>query len=48
MNTKMLLLVDTHLPANYRVNATLASTDKFYKVYNISKNNLMYIQKKPD
>lgn len=42
---KMLLLVDTHSPAKYRVNATLASTDKFYEVYNISKNNPMYIRK---
>lgn len=41
--TKMLLLVDTHSPAKYRVNATLASTDLFYEVYDISKNNPMYI-----
>lgn len=41
---KMLLLVDSHSPAKYRVNATLASTDTFYEVYDISKNNPMYIK----
>ena len=43
--TKMLLLVDTHSPNKYRVNATLASTDLFYEVYNISENNPMYVSK---
>ena len=42
--TKMLLLVDTHSPNKYRVNATLSSTDLFYEVYNVSKNNEMYIK----
>lgn len=42
---KILLLVDTHSPAKYRVNATLASTDIFYEVYNVSKTNPMYISK---
>lgn len=41
---KMLLLIDPHSPAKYRVNATLASTDTFYEVYDISKNNPMYIK----
>ncbi len=43
--TKMLLLADTHSPGKYRVNATLASTDKFYEVYNVSKNNPMFVDK---
>lgn len=42
---KILLLVDTHSPAKYRVNATLASTDIFYEAYNVSKTNPMYISK---
>lgn len=42
---KILLLVDTHSPAKYRVNATLSSTDIFYEVYNVSKTNPMYISK---
>ena len=41
--TKMLLLMDTHSPNKYRVNATLSSTDLFYEVYNVSKDNEMYI-----
>ena len=41
--TKMLLLVDTHSPNKYRVNATLSSTDLFYEVYSVSKDNEMYI-----
>ena len=41
--TKMLLLVDTHSPNKYRVNATLSSIDLFYEVYNVSKDNEMYI-----
>ena len=43
---KMLLLQDTHSPAKYRVNATLSSTDIFYKTYNITIFNKMYISKK--
>ena len=43
---KLLLLQDTHSPAKYRVNATLSSTDIFYKVYNITNFNKMYIPKK--
>lgn len=41
--TKLLLLIDTHAPNKYRVNATLSSTDLFYEVYNVSKDNEMYI-----
>ncbi len=41
----MLLLQDTHSPAKYRVNATLSSTDLFYKTYNINFLNEMYIDK---
>ena len=40
---KLLLLQDTHSPSKYRVNATLSSIDTFYKVYNISIFNKMYI-----
>lgn len=43
---KLLLLQDTHAPSKYRVNATLSSTDTFYKVYNITRFNDMYIPKK--
>lgn len=43
---KLLLLVDTHSPGKYRVNATLASTPDFYEVYDISKDNPMYIPEK--
>lgn len=43
--TKMLLLVDTHSPGKYRVNATLSSTPLFYEVYDISKKNPMYVPK---
>jgi putative endopeptidase len=43
---KLLLLQDNHAPAKYRVNATLSSTNTFYKVYNITKSNDMYIPEK--
>ena len=39
----LLLLQDTHSPTKYRVNATLSSTDLFYKTYNITSFNKMYI-----
>ena len=42
---KLLLLQDTHSPSKYRVNATLSSTDLFYKTYNINLLNKMYIPK---
>ena len=42
----LLLLQDTHSPAKYRVNATLSSTDLFYKTYNITSFNKMYISPK--
>ena len=41
----MLLLQDTHSPNKYRVNATLSSTELFYKTYNINSLNKMYISK---
>ncbi len=41
--TKILLLQDTHSPDKIRVNAVLSSNDKFYDVYNIKKNDDMYI-----
>ncbi len=40
--TKLLVTSDTHSPNNVRVNATLSSTNKFYEVYNIKKNDKMY------
>lgn len=43
---KLLLLQDNHAPSKYRVNATLSSTDTFYKIYNINMFNDMYIPKK--
>lgn len=43
---KLLLLQDNHSPSKYRVNATLSSTETFYKVYNITKFNDMYISPK--
>ncbi|MBR3162282.1 MAG: M13 family metallopeptidase [Bacilli bacterium] len=43
---KLLLLQDSHSPAKYRVNATLSSTDEFYKVYNITPFDKMYISPK--
>ena len=39
----MLLLQDTHSPSKYRVNATLSSTELFYKTYNITILDKMYI-----
>ena len=42
----LLLLQDTHSPTKYRVNATLSSTDLFYKTYNITSFNKMYISPK--
>lgn len=42
---KIILLQDTHSPSKYRVNATLSSTDLFYKTYNINFFNKMYISK---
>ena len=42
---KLSLLEDTHAPAKYRVNATLSSTDTFYKTYNINIFNKMYLPK---
>ena len=43
--TKMLVLNDTHSPDKIRVNAVLSSTDKFYEIYNISRNNNMFVSK---
>ncbi len=42
---KLLLLQDSHSPAKYRVNASLSSTAEFYKVYNITIFDNMYISK---
>lgn len=42
---KLLLLSDTHSPDKVRVNAVLSSCDTFYEVYDISKKDLMYIDK---
>ena len=43
---KLLLLVDTHSPNKYRVNAVLSSTDKFYDIYDIHFWDDMYISSK--
>lgn len=43
---KALLLQDNHSPNKYRVNATLSSNEEFYKVYNITLFNGMYINEK--
>lgn len=43
---KLLLLEDNHAPAKYRVNATLSSTNAFYKVYKINIFDNMYISSK--
>ena len=40
---ELLLLEDNHAPNQYRVNAVLSSTDKFYEVYDINVWNGMYI-----
>ena len=40
--TEMLLLQDSHSPNKYRVNATLSSTDLYYRVYNVKFWNKMY------
>lgn len=45
MYQKLLLLSDTHSPDKIRVNAVLSSIDEFYEVYDISKNDLMYVEK---
>lgn len=42
---KLLLLSDTHAPDKIRVNAVLSSIDEFYEVYDIQKNDLMYVDK---
>lgn len=42
---KLLLLSDTHSPDKIRVNAVLSSCDTFYEVYDISKKDLMYVDK---
>lgn len=42
---QLLLLQDTHSPAKYRVNATLASIDAFYDIYKINRFNKMYLPK---
>ena len=42
---KLLLLVDTHAPNKYRVNAVLSSTDTFYRVYSLMPCDKMYISK---
>ena len=39
---KLLVTADTHSPNEIRVNAVLSSTDKFYEVYKINKNDKMY------
>lgn len=39
---KLLLLLDSHSPNKYRVNAVLSSTDKFYDIYNVRRWNKMY------
>ena len=40
---KLLLLSDTHSPNQFRVNAVLSSTDKFYDIYHIYPWNKMYV-----
>lgn len=40
---KMLLLIDTHAPNKYRVNAVLSSNDMFYSTYHLSIFDGMYI-----
>mgnify|MGYP004511611313 FL=1 len=40
---KMLLLIDTHAPNKYRVNAVLSSNDMFYSTYRLSIFDGMYI-----
>lgn len=42
---KLLLLSDAHSPDKIRVNAVLSSVDEFYEVYDISKDDDMYIDK---
>lgn len=42
---KVLLLMDTHSPNLYRVNAVLSSTDLFYRVYSLKPWDKMYISK---
>lgn len=39
------IMLDEHSPEKSRVNAVLSSMDKFYEVYNIDKNDNMYIPK---
>lgn len=42
---KVLLLMDTHSPNLYRVNAVLSSTNLFYRVYSLKPWDKMYISK---
>jgi len=42
---KLLVLSDVHSPDRIRVNAVLSSCDKFYEVYDIDKEDLMYVDK---
>ena len=37
------LLTDPHSPPYYRVNTTLPNIDAFYKVFNITDNNMMWL-----
>ena len=37
-------LIDTHSIDEIRVNGVLSSTDKFYEIYNIEPNDLMYVE----
>ena len=39
---KLLLLLDSHSPNKYRVNAVLSSTDKYYDIYHVRRWNKMY------
>ena len=43
---ELLLLEDSHAPNQYRVNAVLSSTDKFYEVYDVYFWNDMYVSGK--
>ena len=38
------ILTDTHSPNKIRVNAVLSSTDKFYDIYKIEKDDKMYVE----
>ena len=44
-NTELMLVIDPHSPAIFRVNGVMKNLDEFYKAYNVKEGDNMFIPK---